>query len=85
MDAWTPVLGEGDPQAPHQALLGTSTLSPCSPVGREGPRPSAEGEEAITDTQLLHERRGLSSPNHPPKLLTQRRFPPGACCGHSQP
>lgn len=56
MDAWAPVLGEGDPQAPHQALLGTSTLSPCSLVGKEGPRPSAKGGETITDTRLLHER-----------------------------
>lgn len=42
MDAQAPVLGEGNPQAPYQALLGTSTLSPCSPAGTEGLRPLAE-------------------------------------------
>lgn len=51
MDAQVPALGEGDPRAAHQALLGASTLSS---VGREGPRPSAEGEEAVMDTWLLH-------------------------------
>lgn len=84
MDAWAPVLGGGDPQAPHQALLGTSTL-PLLPGGEGRTQTLSRGRGNHNRYTAAPREWGLSSPNRPPKLLTQHGFPLGACCGHLQP